>query len=253
MVMNTMMRLGMFWGLGAGMFLLRLGQNTHDFDPSTGLYLGGSSGLALGVLAVAALLLSLLLSLRAKKDRPLFADYFCAPEKSTTVLVAAAFLFAGGGMLTGLGAFSAELRVAPLITAVLAFISFVCVLLLTRRMRTERAVSVAPVLPLMFFAAFWVLTLYLPAANDPILARYWLPVLAAAVSAYAFAQLAGFFRKETKVRTFRFVAGYAVTLCIAAVAELNNHSLFFAACALLLSVFLALDEKKIIETESAES
>ncbi|MBR3704154.1 MAG: hypothetical protein IKM11_01515, partial [Oscillospiraceae bacterium] len=69
------------------------------------------------------------------------------------------------------------------------------------------------------------------------------PILAAAVSAYALAQLAGFFRAETRVRTFRFVASYAVTLCIAALAELNAHSILFAACALLLSVFLALEGK----------
>lgn len=246
-------KIGVFWGMGLVMFALRLYQNTYRFDPATGLYLGGTAGTVLAILVGVSLVLAFILSLRAKKTRPLFADYFCTPAKSTTVLVAAAFLFAAGGVLTGLGALSSDLRVAPLITALLAFISFVSTLLLTRQMRTGRVFSVVPALPLMFFAAFWVLTLYLPAANDPVLARYYLPVLAAAVSAYAFAQLAGFFRKETRVRTFRFVAGYAVMLCIAAVAELNSHSFLFAACALLLSVFLALDEKKIIEIESAES
>ena len=251
-MMAAVKKIGAFWGVGLVMFALRLYQNTYCFDPLTGLYLGGTVGAVLAALVGISLALAFVLSLRASKDRPLFANYFCAPAKSTTVLVAAAFLFAAGSALTGLGALSADLRIAPLICALLAFISFVSILL-TRQMRTERAFSVAPVLPLMFFASFWVLTLYLPAANDPILARYYLPVLAAAVSAYAFAQLAGFFRKETRVRTFRFVAGYAVTLCIAAVAEMNNHSLLFAACALLLSVFLALDEKKIIKIEITES
>lgn len=250
--MATVKKIGVFWGVGLVMFALRLYQNTYCFDPETGLYLGGAAGTALAILVGVSLVLAFALSLRALKARPLFADYFCTPAKSTTALVAAAFLFAAGGVLTGLGALSADLRVAPLITALLAFISFVSTLLLTRQMRTERAFSVVPALPLMFFAAFWVLTLYLPAANDPILARYYLPVLAAAVSAYAFAQLSGFFRKETRVRTFRFVAGYAVTLCIAAIAELNNHSFLFAACALLLSVFLAL-EKIPVKNESAES
>lgn len=252
-MMAAVKKIGVFWGLGLVMFALRLYQNTYRFSPSTGIYLGGTAGTVLAVLVAVSLVLAYLLSRRAGKDRPGFVDHFCAPTQSTTVLVAAAFLFAAGGALTGLDALSADFRIAPLITALFALISFVSTLMLTRQMRTERAFSVAPVLPLMFFAAFWVLTLYLPAANDPILARYYLPILAAAVSAYAFAQLAGFFRKETRVRTFRFVAGYAVTLCIAAVAELNPHSLLFAACALLLSVFLALDEKKINEIESAES
>ena len=242
-MMAAVKKIGAFWGMGLVMFALRLYQNAYRFDPLTGLYYPDAAGIALAAFVVLSLVLSFVLSLRAKKDRPLFAEHFCAPEKSTTILVAAAFLFAAGSALTARDALSAAMRIAPLITALLAFISFVSLLLLTRQMRTGRAFSVAPTLPLMFFSSFWVLSLYLPAANDPILARYYLPVLAAAVSAYAFALLAGFFRKETRVRTFRFVAGYAVSLCVAAIAQLNNHSLLFAACALLLSVFLALDEK----------
>ena len=242
----------MFWGIGAGMYLLRMGQRMHDFDPATGLYLGGRSGLILGMLAVAALVLSLLLSLRGGKDRPLFCEHFAVPERSTTVLVLAALLFVLGGAVMGKDALSETLRVAPMVTAALAVFSGVFLLSLTRQMRRGEARSIAATLPLMFFGAFRVLTLYLPSASDPVFERYWLPILAAAVSAYAFAQLAGFFRRETAVRTFRFVAGYAVILSLAACAELNAHSILFAASALLLSVFLAL-EGNTAEPEAAES
>ena len=240
-MLTSIKKLGIFWGVGLAMFVLRLYDNANCFHPATGLYLGGTTGLMLGAVAIAALLLSLLLSLRGGKDRPLFSAHFATPERSTTALVLAALLFVLGGAVMGKNALSEPLRVAPLVTAAFAFFSGVFLLSLTRQMRRGEANSLTATLPLMFFGAFWVLTLYLPAASDPILARYWLPILAAAVNAYAFAQLAGFFRGETKVRTFRFVAGYAVALSVAACAELNAHSILFAACALLLSVFLALE------------
>lgn len=241
MMLTFIKKLGVFWGVGLVMFALRLCQNAYCFDSATGLYLGGTAGVVLGVLTVAALLLSLLFSLRSGKDRPHFSDYFTVPQRSTTVLVIAAFLLMTGGVAVGMGALSDPLRIAALVTAVLALLSGVSLLVLTRQMRHGETYSFTTTIPLMFFGAFWVLTLYLPAASDPILARFYLPVLAAAVSAYAFSQFAGFFRGETRVRTFRCVAAYALTLSIASVAELNAHSILFAACALLLSALLALE------------
>ena len=244
-MLNSVKKLGVFWGVGLVMFALRLYQNAYCFDSATGLYLGGTAGVALGVLTAAALILALVFSLRGGKGSPRFADHFAVPERSTTALVAAAFLFIMGGVAVGMGALSNPLRIAALVTAALALLAGVSLLILTRRMRSGEAHSLTATLPLMFFGAFWVLTLYLPAASDPVLQRYYLPVLAAAVSAYAFAQFAGFFRGETRVRAFRCIAAYALTLSIAAAAELNAHSILFAACALLLSTLLALE----VETE----
>ena len=242
--MTIFKRLGIFWGMGIGMFLLRLSQNASCFDPVTGLYTRGAAGIALAALIIVALALSFLFSRFDSKERPLFAEHFSAPERATTTLVVAAFLFALGGVLLGKDALASEMRIAALVAAAFAVLSCVSLLVLTRQMRSENgARSVLPTLSPMFFAAFWVLTLYLPAASDPILARYYLPVLSAAVSAYALAQFAGFFRKETRVRTFRFIVSFAITLCIASAAELNAHSILFAACALMLSVFMALEGK----------
>ena len=56
----------------------------------------------------------------------------------------------------------------------------------------------------MFFGVFLVLTVYLPAANDPVLPRYYLQILAAAIAAYAFSQLAGFLRRRAAPGPSRF-------------------------------------------------
>ena len=244
-MLTSIKKLGIFWGVGLAMFVLHLYENAYCFDPSTRLYTGGATAIMLGARAAAALLLSLFFSLRGSKKRPPFSRHFATPERSTIALVITALMFVLGGAVLGKDALSETLRVAPMVTAALAFFSGVFLLSLTRQMRRNEAYSLTPTLPLMFFGAFWVLTLYLPAASDPVFERYWLSVLAAAVNAYAFAQLAGFFRRETKVRTFRFVAGYAVMLSVAACAELNVHSILFAACALLLSIFLALEGKAV--------
>ena len=239
--MTSFKRLGICWGLGVGMFLLRFSQNRFAFDPETGLYTRGTAGIALGVLVAVSLVLSLLFSWSGGKERPPFSEHFSSPDRTTLLLVLSAFLFAGGGVLVGMDALAAELRVAPLVTAALAILTCIAVLLLTRQLRNGGTQSILVTLPLLFFVAFWTLTLYLPAASDPVLARYYLPVLAAAVSAYAIAQFSGFFRNETRIRRFSFTASDAVILCIASVAECNGHSPLFLACALFLSVFLGLE------------
>ena len=228
------------WGLGLVMFALHLYQNTYDFEPKLGIHFLSIPGAALAVLVVAAGILSFFLSRKESAERPRFIEHFASPVKSTFVMVSAALLFAAGGAMLITRSIATGAGIAPLVTGGFAIASALGFLLLIKLLRNQSAFSVAPVLPVMFFAAFWVLTLYLPAANDPILARYYLPILAAAMSAYAFAQLAGFFRGESRVRSFNFTAEYAATLCIAAIADFDRHSLLFAACAVMLTVFLAL-------------
>lgn len=229
--------------MGLAMFALRLYQNTYDFEPTTGLHFLSVAGVALVVLIALSGILAFFFTRSESRESPRFADHFPVPDRSTIVFVSASLLFAAGGAMLGVHALSTGAGIAPLVTAVFAFASFLAFLILTKQMRGGIALSVGPTLPILFFCAFWVLTLYLPSANDPILARYYLPILAAALSAFAFAQLSGFFRGETRVRTFSFIAGYAVMINIAAIAELNHHSLLFAACAVMLSAFLMLQEK----------
>lgn len=240
------------WGVGAILFTLRFFQNARDFDSATGLHTMSPLGIALLVVILAATALSFFLSLRQSKEKPLFSEHFSAPGRSTTALIIGTFLLAAGGGLLAKDAFSSGLfsgsasatAIASCAVAALVIIAVPCFLLLTRQMRRRQSPALFLLLPSMFFSAFWVLALYLPVANDPVLARYALPILAAAVAAYAFSQLAGFFRGETRIRTFCFVSECAVTLCLAAAAELNVHSLLYLGCALILSVFTVLQKSR---------
>lgn len=229
--------------MGGVLFLLHLAENLFGFDYETGLAVPTILRCALVGAAVLFLLLVILLCRAFPTDRPLFSDHFAAPEKAKTALVLGSFLFMGGGVLLGAVTVLSHGGIAPLVTAALAVVSGLCLLVLTKRMRDGEADSVTPLLPVMFFSAFWVLSLYLPAGSDPVLARYWLPILAAAAAAYALSLLAGFFRQETKVRTFNMVGRAAIVLCFAAAADLDfTSSLLFLGCAVILGAFLSLQK-----------
>lgn len=252
--MNTsaIFKLIRMWGIGAALFALRLYQNAKDFDSETGLHTLSPAGIAIIAIVAGAIAAAFIFSRRESKTKPHFSEHFSAPERSTMVMIVGSFLLAAGGGLLVMNAFRADVfsggaaaaDVASLVVGALVIVSFFFFLLLTRQMRRGEEVSLILLLPPMFFAAFWVLSLYLPAANDPVLARYCLPIIAAAAAAYAFAQLAGFFRCETRVRNFSFIAECAVILCVGAAAELNVHSLLYAGCALILTVFFVLQSPK---------
>ena len=229
------------WVSGCALLGLRLAENLIGFDAGTGLTTPTFARSALIAALVLAVLIILFLCRPLPTDRPLFADHFSAPGKSTVFLVLGGFLLMGGGALLGARTLLSRAGIAPLVTAALAIAAGCGFLVLTKRARHGEADNVTPLLPALFFSAFWVLSLYLPASSDPVLARYWLPILAAAMAAYALSLLAGFFRSETRVRTFAAVAHTAVILCIAAAADVNtNSSLLFLGCAVILSAFLSL-------------
>ncbi|MBR2131163.1 MAG: hypothetical protein IJ955_01260 [Oscillospiraceae bacterium] len=231
------------WCIGTILFALRLYQNVMDFDHVTGLALPSAAGTALVIFLFVAFAMELVSTRKLSKNCPTFSEHFSTPEKSLSVLVIGSFLLAGGGLLMGYEALTLHTGIAPLVTATLCIASCCGFLVLTQQLKHQEVSSVIPLLPVMFFSTFFVLTLYFPAASDPILARYYLPILAAGVTAYAFALLAGFFRKETKIKTFTLFGNFAVMLCIAAAAQLTlSHSLIFLSCALLLSVFLSLQK-----------
>ena len=241
------------WGLGLVMFGLRMHQLRYDFDEKTLLHTPSAVGIALAVLVAAAAVVLFLISRWEVKEKPQFCEHFALPEKSTLLLIAGAFLIAFGGVMPVIsvlmqasptGGLLASVGAVQLAVAVLAAAAGIGFVVLTAQMRRGEAVSVVPVLPAIFFGAFWVLALYLPTAEDPVLARYYLPILAAAATAYAFAELGGFFRGETKVRNFSFAAEYATVLCIAACAKLEIESLVYLGCALILTVLLSLQRKK---------
>lgn len=240
------------WVIGAALFALRFYQNTHDFDNETGLHTLSYAGIALVALIAVAVIAAFRISRRESWEKPPFNENFSVPHTSLTPLITGIFLLAAGGALLAKNAFSSEFlvgstsaaNIASVAVAVLVILSAFCLLLLTRQMRRGSTPSLILVLPSMFFTAFWVLSLYLPSANDPVLAHYCLPILAAASAAYAFSQLAGFFRRETAICSFLFMSECAVILCLAAAAELNVHSLLYLGCALIFTVFSVLQKPK---------
>lgn len=126
-------------------------------------------------------------------------------------------------------------------TGLLSLASGAGMVLLVRQARSGDAPGVTPALPAMFLGVFLVLEVYLPSSSDPVLARFYIPLLAAVGTACAFSRLAGLLRGEGSVRAFVLWGDLAVLLCLAALADGGLARRFlFGGAALLLTVFLCL-------------
>ncbi len=242
-MMNTFWYRGpRLWVQGLLLFALRLAQLRTGFDSETGLAVASLPGTLLAALLAVCAAVELVLCLRLPGEKAAFDVQFARPERAVPCLVAGSFLLAAGGALLLVSALPAR-GVAAMAAGILAVAAAGGFLLLVRQLRAGGTAGVLPLLPAMFFAVFFVLTVYLPAGADPVLARYYLPVLAASAAAYALSQLAGFLRRESSARSFVWTADCAVILCLAAMADSLSSPgllLLYAGCALLLSVFLLL-------------
>ena len=242
-MMNTFWYRGpRLWVQGLLLFALRLAQLRTGFDSETGLAVASLPGTLLAALLAVCAAVELVLCLRLPGEKAAFDVQFARPERAVPCLVAGSFLRAAGGALLLASALPAR-GVAAMAAGILAVAAAGGFLLLVRQLRAGGTAGVLPLLPAMFFAVFFVLTVYLPAGADPVLARYYLPVLAASAAAYALSQLAGFLRRESSARSFVWTADCAVILCLAAMADSLSSPgllLLYAGCALLLSVFLLL-------------
>ena len=232
------------WGIGLVLLALRYVEKITGFDAGTGLAVPTAARGILIVCVAAAAVYAVLTGIRKSGEKPTFGEHFAQPEGEKGILTAGSFLLIAGGVLQAAQSMGDKMMIASLAAAGFAVLTGFGLLFLTKQMRRGEAEHVAPLLPALFFHAFWVLSLYLPAGSDPVLARYWLPILAAAMSAYAFAQLAGFFRKESKIRSFGIIARLSVMLCVAAAAESGvAGALLFVANAVTVSTFLALEKE----------
>ncbi len=241
------------WAQGILLFALRLAQLRTGFDSETGLALASLPGTLLAALLAVCAAAELVLCRRLPGEKAPFEAQFAPPGRETPCLVAGSFLLAAGGALLLVSALPAR-GAAAMAAGVLAVAAGGGFLLLARQLRAGRAAGVLPLLPAMFFSVFFVLAVYLPAGTDPVLARYYLPVLAASMTAYAFSLLAGFLRRESSARRFVWTADCAVLLCLAALADSLSSPgllLLYAGCALLLSVFLLLCREEPAAEETA--
>lgn len=246
--------IGRLWGGGALLFCLRLVQDRTGFDPDTGLALPSAAGTAAVVCLAALAALELVLARRQVRQRVSFTAHFAPPgQRALTALAVGCMLLAAGGCLLALDGVTNGSGVAPVVTGLLAVATAGGLLLLTKQVRAGEAPGVAPMLPAMFFGVFLVLAVYLPAADDPVLQRFYLPLLAAAMTAYAFSQLAGFLRRESRPRSFTPIADLAVVLCLAAMADGGRALvLLFAGCALVLTVFRVLQRPRDLPEPETE-
>lgn len=226
------------WIEGLLLLSLRWAQLRSGFDPETGLSLPSVPGMVLiaAILFLAAA--EAVLCLRLPKGK---RTYGCciAPigQKPLPFLAAGSLLLGVGGVL--LPGWS-TLSIAAAAAGIAAALG---ILLFTQQTRSGADTRVIPLLPSMLFSVLFLLSLYLPEGSNPVLARYYLPVLAAALIASAFYQLAGLTCREGKLGGFVFFGDLAVPLSLAALAEGTGNwgqSLVFAGCALILTVFLAL-------------
>ena len=209
-MMNTFWYRGpRLWVQGLLLFALRLAQLRTGFDSETGLAVASLPGTLLAALLAVCAAAELVLCLRLPGEKAAFDVQFARPERAVPCLVAGSFLLAAGGALLLVSALPAR-GVAAMAAGILAVAAAGGFLLLVRQLRAGGTAGVLPLLPAMFFAVFFVLTVYLPAGADPVLARYYLPVLAASAAAYALSQLAGFRRRESSARSFVWTADCAV-------------------------------------------
>ena len=236
---------GRIWASGIFLFILRMGQNRTGFDAETGLSLPSLPGKLLVGVLIFLFVAEFVLSRRQSKEKRPFADAFSPPGKLLTALIIGIMLLIAGGLLSVMDTMSAQLtgagRIAWIAASAMAVFSGAGLLVLVKKWNAGDELSVAPLLPTIFFGVFFVLAVYLPRVSDPVYARFYLQVLAAAMVAYAFSQLTGFLRGESSRRSFIWIAELAVMTSIAAMADGGQgQTLLFGGCALVLSVFLLL-------------
>ncbi len=237
---RVFLRAGRLWCAGLLLLGLRLAEFRTGFDPATGLSLPGLPGRLTAIVMAALALGELAACLRLPGEKAAYGALFAPPDRETPALVAGSLLLAAGGALLAFQAVPAR-NYAALAAGALAAASGMCLVLLTKRLREGAQVTVAPLLPAMFFGVFFVLAVYLPTENDPVLERYYMRVLAASLAACSFAMLAGFLRRESRPRTFVLTADLAVPACMAAMASGSaGERVLFGGCAAVLSVFLVL-------------
>ena len=242
-MMNTFWYRGpRLWVQGLLLFALRLAQLRTGFDSETGLAVASLPGTLLAALLAVCAAAELVLCLRLPGEKAAFDVQFARPERAVPCLVAGSFLLAAGGALLLASALPARGVAAQAPRSLAGGAPGGG----RRQGGPHPARGPAggrPPRPAQVVSGVFVLTVYLPAGADPVLARYYLPVLAASAAAYALSQLAGFLRRESSARSFVWTADCAVILCLAAMADSLSSPgllLLYAGCALLLSVFLLL-------------
>lgn len=261
MEINKLLRAARPWCEGAILFILRLLQLRTGFDPDTGLALPSSAGRCLWIGLLLAFGLDAVLCLfRPGGSRRSYVRCFDAPGLSATGALAAGGLLLAGGALLLFQALPPA-GTAAVTAAAAGFFGAAGgagLLVLAKSLHSGRPAALA-LPPVMFFSVLFVLTVYFPTEADPVLGRYYLPVLGAAMAAYFLYQLSGFLRSEGNLRWFGLVSGFAVATCLAAAADCLRSPgqlmvyLGFAAVATAFRLLLRTDPLPELPEETADA
>lgn len=255
---NTSYFTGLYlWVQGLLLLALRWMQLKNGFDPETGLARQSPAGI---VLAAALLLLAAgeaVRSFRRPREKRSYACCFRPMEGPALPLLAAGSLLLGGGgvLLAAAGPRGTGPSVLAIAAAAVGVAAAGGILLFARQTRSGEG-RVFPLLPAMVFSVLFLLMVYLPQESNPVLAQYYLPVLAAALIACAFYQLAGFSCREASMRWFVFFGNLAVPVSLAALADSAGNwgrALVYAGCAMVLTVFLLLRRKELLPEPAADT
>ena len=248
-------------GGGCAAFVLRLLQWRVGFEPDTGLPVPGAPfGAATALLTVLVLVLSGLLSRRLPKETegtPLFPQGFSTAEAGLlTLAVAGVFLMAVSGLadmaaglgvqgLPGMAALSAVSRREQLILGALTVVSAVCLFPAVAACRLRPNQGARPFNGTLLLAPVVCLVIrlvlvYRQDSANPVLAAYWVELLALVLVILALYRLSAFSCGAGRTRRFVLYAVPAVTLCLGALADGGALSslLFNGGAALLLTGFL---------------
>lgn len=247
-------------GGGCAAFILRLLQWCTGFEPDTGLPIPGTPfGILTAVVALLVTALCFLLRKRLpaeKEDSPLFPDGFSTTDAGLlTVVVAGVFLMAAAGLadiaagmgvqgLPGMGALSPAGRREQLILGALTLVAAACLFPAVPACRRRQGESPRPfngallLAPVVCLVVRLVL-LYRQDSANPVLAAYWVELLALVLVILALYRLAAFAYGAGRTRRFTLYAVPAILLCLAALADGGLSSILFnGGAALTLTGFL---------------
>lgn len=232
------------WVQGLLLLALRWAQLKGGFDPETGLARQSVPGVVLAVIILLLAAAEAAVCIRLPGGKGSYPCCFRPMERPDLPLLAAGSLLLGiGGVLLAFPGLRGGGLSALAIAAAAAGVAAAAGILLFARQTRSGGGRVLPLLPSMLFSVLFLLLVYLPQESNPVLARYYLPVLAAALIACAFYQLAGFSCKEASMRWFVFFGDLAVPVSLAALADSTENwgqMLAFAGCAMVLTIFLLL-------------
>lgn len=224
------------WVEGFLLLSLRWAQLKTGFDLQTGLSRTSVPGTALAILILLLIAAEAALSFRLPKGKRSYLNCMePIKENAVPLLAAGSFLLGLGGLL------SLEWGPLGILSAACGIAAAIGLILFVRQVRKNGKARMLGLLPSMVFSVVFLLTVYVPEESNPVLAKYYLPVLAAALPACTLYQLAGFTCREGKLRWFAFFGDLSVPLCLAAMADCTGNwgrMLVYFGFALVLTLFL---------------